>query len=90
MVTVFKYAIDPYNSETQLPVGAEILSVAFQHANFCLWAKIHTKAKTESRYFEIFGTGEEIPSTMDTDYKFVGTAHSDNGLVFHAFERLGL
>lgn len=90
MITVFKYTIDPYDCEVKLPHGAEILSVAFQQDTLCMWAKIHTKSELESRYFEAFGTGHEIPFQADTDYKFVGTAHTDNGLVFHLFERLGL
>jgi len=90
MITVFKYTIDPYSSEIELPIGAEILSVAFQRDDFCVWAKVDTEAKTETRNFEAFGTGHEIPRGMGIDYKFVGTANMDNGLVFHAFERLGL
>lgn len=89
MITVFKYTIDPRNPSIDLPVGAEILSVAFQGGVLCMWAKIDTEARTKTRNFEAFGTGHEIPQTMGVDYVFVGTAHID-GLVFHAFERLGL
>ncbi len=90
MITVFKYEIPPYNAAIKLPVGAEILSVAFQRDTFCMWAKVDTEAETEERNFEAFGTGHEMPYIMGVDYKFVGTAHMDNDLVFHAFERLGL
>jgi hypothetical protein len=90
MITVYKYIIDPYSSEIELPIGAEILSVAFQRDTCCVWAKVDTEAETEKRNFEVFGTGHEIPRNMGIDYEFVGTAHMDNGLVFHAFERLGL
>lgn len=90
MITVFKYEIPPYNAAIKLPVGAEILSVAFQGDTFCMWAKVNTDAETEERNFEAFGTGHEMPYTMGVDYEFVGTAHMDNGLVFHAFERVGL
>ena len=31
-----------------------------------------------------------IPRNMTIVYEFVGTAHMDNGLVFHVFERLGI
>jgi hypothetical protein len=71
-------------------LGSEILSVAFQRDVFCMWAKVDTEAKTEIRNFEVFGTGHKIPREMGIDYKFIGTGFMDNGLVFHAFERLGL
>jgi hypothetical protein len=90
MITVFKYEIPPYNAAIKLPVGAEILSVAFQRDVFSMWAKVDTEVETEERNFEAFGTGHEMPYNMGLDYAFVGTAHMDNGLVFHAFERLGL
>lgn len=90
MITVFKYEIPPYNAAIKLPIGAEILSVCFQSDTFCMWAKVDTEAENEERNFEAFGTGQEMPYDMGFDYKFVGTAHMDNGLVFHAFERLGL
>lgn len=90
MITVFKYEIPPYNGAVKLPVGAEILSVGFQRDVFCMWVKVDTEAETEERNFEAFGTGHEMPYNMGADYLFVGTAHMDNGLVFHAFERLGL
>lgn len=90
MITIFKYEIDNDDSEIELPIGAEILSVAFQHHILCMWMKIDTEVKMEIRNFEAFGTGHEIPQDMGFDYKFIGTAHTINGLVFHAFERLGL
>ena len=90
MITVYKYIIDPYNSEILLPNNAEILSVAFQGNEFCMWCKVDTERSVLPRNFEVFGTGHEIPRNMGIDYNFIGTAHMDNGLVFHAFERLGL
>jgi hypothetical protein len=90
MITVFKYVIDPYNPEIEIFIGAEILSVAFQREDFCIWAKVDTSQITEKRNFYFFGTGHEIKTDMGIDYKFIGTGYMDDGLVFHAFERLGL
>ena len=90
MITVWKYTIDPYSPAIDIPVGSEIVSVAFQRDDFCMWVKVDTEKECESRNFEVFGTGHEMPYGMGIDYAFIGTAHMDNGLVFHAFERLGL
>lgn len=86
MITVYKYVIDPWNSEIELPIGAEVLSVAFQGDVFCMWAKVDTDAETEVRSFKAFGTGHEMPRQMGIDYKFIGTGFMHNGLVFHVFE----
>ncbi len=88
MITVYKYEISPYNNKVELFEGAEILSVAFQESTLCMWAKVNTESRTEIRIFEIYGTGHEIKHGMGIDHKFIGTAHMDNGLVFHVFESL--
>ena len=90
MITIFKYELSLDNPEIKLPKGAEILSVASQGHELFMWAKIDTEAKTEIRTFEVFGTGHEMTQDMGIDYKFIGTAHTITGLVFHVFERLGL
>ena len=90
MITIFKYEIVGSVNEIELPKGAEVLSVAFQSHKIFMWAKVDTEAKTEIRNFEVFGTGHKMTRDMGIDYKFIGTAHMSNGLVFHVFERLGL
>ena len=90
MITIFKYEISCDYPEIELPKEAEVLSVAFQGHTIFMWAKVDTELKTEVRNFEVFGTGHKIHYDMGIDYKFVGTAHMSNGLVFHVFERLGL
>lgn len=89
MKTVWKYIIEPSSPTIEMPVCAEVLSVAFQGDDLCLWAIVDNKYPTgASRTFEAFGTGHEIPVLMGVDYKFVGTAHADSGLVLHVFEVL--
>ena len=90
MITVYKYVIDPSRSEIRLPLNAETLSVGFQQDELCMWAKVNTQEITEIRNFQAFGTGHEMTRNMGIDYAFIGTAHTGDGLVFHAFERLGL
>lgn len=88
MITVYKYVLEVGNGELRLPVGAEILSVAFQGDDLCLWAKVNDKCGEEAREFDVFGTGWNIPEHIGTEREFIGTAHTDGGLVFHVFERL--
>ena len=90
MITVFKYRIGLCINQTELPVGAEILSLGFQGKEFFMWVKVDTEAATEIRRFYVFGTGAEIPQNTGTYYNFIGTGHMDIGLVFHVFEKLGL
>lgn len=90
MITVFKYLLNPYETEVQLPAGADVLSVAFQGDDLCMWAKVDTSSPLEGRHFKVFPTGVEIPTDMGIDYDFIGTAHTYDGSVFHVFEQIGL
>ena len=91
MKTIYKFVLEPITlNKIDMPIGAEILSVAFQRDNFCMWAKVDTEATVFPRIFRVFGTGYEIPMGEEEHLEFVGTAHMDNGLVFHAFELVGL
>ena len=83
MLTVYSYEI-VISSTLLLPSGAEILSVSFQHGRVFLWAKVDTSLVKEARHFNVFGTGHIMP--YDRAYRFIGTAHTDNGLVLHVFE----
>jgi len=90
MHTIYKYEIDSGNPLIWMPEGAEILTVGFQGDTFCLWAKVDTDAHAEARNIHAFGTGHEMPYGMGIDWKYVGTGFMNNGLVFHAFESIGL
>lgn len=90
MFTIYKYIIEPSDSKVVLPIGAKILSVFFQMDELCMWAEVDTEKEDDTRYFEVFGTGHKIPYRMGVDYSFIGTAHMNNGLVFHVFERFGI
>ena len=87
METIYKYTIDPNKEAIIMPVGAEILSVSFQHDSFCMWAKVSPEATVHPRRFKVFGTGHEIPTEIEDSLKFIGTGFLGR-LVFHAFEVL--
>jgi hypothetical protein len=43
----------------------------------------------ETRYFELFGTGDTIPNDMGIERKYVGSYRYGNGEFFgHIFERI--
>ena len=90
METIYKYTIKIGEPETEMPKDAEILTVAFQGESMCFWAKVDPANETETRSFYAFGTGHEIPCGMGMDHQYIGTGFMHSGLVFHAFERLGL
>ena len=53
-----------------------------------MFAQVDTSEKKVKRYFSVFGTGHEIPLIEKGRLIFIGTAQTNNGLVFHAFEKL--
>lgn len=85
---VFKYEIDYRDPDVILPKGAKILSVGVQHQGIFLWALVNEEeSTTERRLIHLFGTGHEIPETLNL--LFLGTVFSDNAqLVLHIFEEI--
>ena len=80
---IWKYTLSPAIL-IKIPKGAQLLSVAEQNNNICMWALVDPNADLEVREFHIFGTGHDI-TIKNLD--FVGTALLDNGsLVSHVFE----
>lgn len=88
---VWKYQITPGRNEIELPKDAQILAVQTQYGNPCLWVLVNPKAAKETRYFDVFGTGHDIPYDMGTERHYIGTFQLENGhLIFHLFENTGI
>lgn len=87
MTQIWKFAVNPH-ATTLIPKGAKILCAAGQGENIYVWAEVDPQAEPESRTFEAFGTGHDIPEGINRQY--IGTAflYADS-LVFHVYERLG-
>lgn len=85
MKSVWKFQIPVDDHPVMnLPVGASILSVAFQGEDLVLWALVDPDADKEPRRLRVAGTGHAIE---ESDLRFIGTAvHTRTGLVFHVFE----
>ena len=69
-----------------LPADAKVLCVQTQRGEPCLWALLNPSAKKIRRSFSIYGTGWNLPETID-EAEYVGTFQLDNETpVFHVFE----
>ena len=77
--------------ELRMPEGAEVLSVAFDHAEQSpsIWAFIpDTNAHTELRKFSVRGTGHDAEGLGRVTTKFIGTVvYPGIPFVVHFWER---
>ena len=88
--TIWKFEIK-HMEPVMVPKGSEVLSVFAVGNIVYTWIKFDKKFQdiTYPKYFEVFGTGHDIPVDMGIDRKFIGTTLMLNGaLVWHIFERL--
>jgi hypothetical protein len=69
MRTVFKY---PFRVDDRvvirLPLNFEVLHVAVQDDQPCLWALVDTDEPSFDREFRIFGTGHEVLGVHDATF----------------------
>jgi hypothetical protein len=89
METIWKIKIR-HMEPVEVPKTSEVLSVAAIGDDIFAWVKFDQKFKdvTYPMYFEVFGTGHDIPVDMGIDRKFIGTTLMYGGnLVWHIFER---
>ena len=70
-----------------IPQGAQVLTVQDQDGDGCLWAIVEPENTLESRYFEIFGTGQLIHEDMGVERRYIATFQQPP-YVWHVFERL--
>lgn len=81
--TIFKYRLDgkigtPF--VTPLPRLAQILHIAMQDHNPCLWALIDNEEPLQNRSFVWIGTGHEVPNGH-----YLATIQNEQ-YVWHLFE----
>lgn len=73
--------------QISLPKGSEVLTVQVQDGYACMWALVNLGEEPETRSFEVFGTGHNIPPVGPNGRRYVGTFQLGGGrLVFHVFE----
>ena len=86
--TIWKFRFEIVSPlRLSMPHGAEVLTVQDQDGAGCLWAIVESENKLESRYFEIFGTGQLIHGDMGVERRYVATFQQPP-YVWHVFERL--
>ena len=92
---IFKYALDITDTQyVRMPGRSQVLSVAEQNGNLCLWAQVDCDDGWVNRIIEIIGTGNPISMAGLTpegqwERKFIGTVvMREVSLVWHVFERV--
>ena len=86
---IWKFPISPQRTKVQMPQGAQILTIQTQGEIPCIWALVNPESEMEIRYFEIFGTGHDVPVERGIERKYINTFQLEGGkLVFHLFERV--
>lgn len=85
MKTIYKYPLKVEDEQTvAFPMGATVLSAAFQGETLYMWALIDKDEEcSESQKIFIYGTGHEI---IEGNSRFISTVFIGS-LVFHVFVR---
>ena len=84
MQTIHKYRL-PLSGEVEMPAGAQVLSVAAEQDEPCLWALVDTSAPLTRRRFAAIGTGRDAGMTKYGTYVGVYRLSGERG-VYHVFE----
>lgn len=85
--TIWKFPLS-FAAATELPPGAEPISVQMQGGNPMLWAlvepEIARQSFGEAKRIHVAGTGHDLPDNIG---RFIDTFQMEGGsLVFHVFE----
>lgn len=87
MKSVWKFKLDPsQNNIVEMPLGTKILSIKCQREDIVIYGLVSLNEESKEVYsLEIFGTGEPIPSYINS-YEFLDTVNMNNDeLIFHVF-----
>lgn len=92
MKTIWKYQLGTRGAQKlQIPSGATLLSVKFQHSyhyrQLCAWFLLDPEMKSEERTFRIFRTGQPVEDVESLTY--LNTVQ-DGDLMRHIFEEPGM
>lgn len=90
MKTIHKFQVKDFSQhEVVIPFAGRVVHVSMQQDGAMLaqrnvvtfWVELNTGEATILRYFQLFGTGHDIP----TNAIYCGTVH-DHGMVWHLYE----
>ncbi len=84
MQAIWKFPVDVADRfVSDMPDGATILSVQYQHGSIQMWALVDPSKPVVQRKFSVYGTGHPI----EPGGTFIGTFQIHEGaLVFHLFD----
>ena len=86
MKAVHKYTVTP-EGKTEMPAGAEVLSVGVQQDVIVVWALVQIGHPPAIRRLVAVPTGYRCDDAdAPTRAQFVGTVQIVDGLVFHIFD----
>jgi hypothetical protein len=82
--SIYKYPLSiEYEQVVAMPAGAELLHVADQLGELCVWARVKLPARRSAqRHLRIVGTGHSAHFVG----RYVGWALMGDGLVWHVFD----
>lgn len=83
--TIWKFPIQVHDEqEVVMPEGAQLLHVAMQQGQPCVWAQVNPDAAPTPRKIRVFGTGHDMP---DDPGQYLGTFPMMEGrLIFHVYD----
>lgn len=91
MKVIYKYRL-PFKekSEVVMPQGADIIRIDGTDGAIWIWAIVDTSASLETRYFELFKTGGEMPEDIsEYNYLGCGAIFIQMELMMYVFEKEG-
>lgn len=80
-----RYHVDVGTNRLQMPRGARLLTVLADGTGLHLWALVDPTAEQEERVI-VVARGEAV---LESSVRYVGSAQSPFGAVFHVFESEG-
>lgn len=87
-MTIWKYVFEWKQINIfEIPGGGRVLSVGVQGTKIVMWVMVRPDQLTQTRRFEIIGTGNPIEVDNGIEREFIGTAQVDE-FVWHVFERI--
>jgi hypothetical protein len=91
-VTIYELGKTP-EIRIEMPINSKILKVDTLFGKTVMWAIVDDSKEKETRYFQIFSTGEEIKPSLflakEIGYKmeYIGTFYQGRKIfVYHLFE----
>lgn len=71
---IWKYQVPVQEKFTmQLPRGAQVIRMAAEKGFLWMWCVVNTQAEDETRQFEAFKAGGEMPDDL-SNYRYIGMA----------------